>query len=304
MRSVPRPSPRFADVLQDLMSQQKPARTQERGPLLLSGWIDSNDLRFLTKFSLAITRGCVRHLVYLSHHLGSCLQGSDVPIAASLLPEYRDHMKALFHGQIASRQSCPLEGLGAKLYHANHLLYMIVEQLSRSSGSVTGEESLSYISPGGSQSLKFSGSISRSEIRFMRRLADSLGNQPQKIGILPHILFLSLATGMVQKGGEGSVNSCVEMQRKYRAHVTAKAAQILVRNKITSDVTDGKEATCSECLSGKGTSLFRDIFDVMADEYLVKTAAVYFHYSLNQETLPSVSERKEPEYAGLRSMAD
>jgi len=304
MRTVPRPSPRFADVMQDLMSHQKSVRAQDRGPLILSGRIDSNDLRFLTRFSLAITKGCMRHLVYLGHHLGSCLQGSDVPIAASLLPEYREHMKALFHGQIASRQSCPLEGLGGKLYHANHLLYMIVDQLSRSSGSVTGEESLSYISPGGAQSLKFSGGISRSEIRFLRRIVESLGSLPQKIGIVPHILFMSLATGMLPKEREGQMNSCVEVQQKYRSHVTERTVKILVRNRLQLDVTDGKGATCGECLSGNETSLFRGVFDAMADEYLVKTAAVYLHYTLNQETVPSVADRKEPEYAGLRSMAD
>jgi len=298
MRNAARNSPRFADVLQDLMIRQKPARNQERGPLLLSGWIEHGDLQSVIKLSLSITRGCMRHLVYLIHHLGSCLQGSDTPIAASLLPEYREHMKGLIHGQIAARQSCPIEGLGAKLSHADHLLYLIVDQLARSSGSAAAEESLSYIFPGRPGSLKLSGSITLPEIRFLRRLTDSIGSQPRKIGALLHILFLSLAVGTVQHGGDTLKSSCHELQRQYRAHLISKAMKTIVRNRISNDAEHGKAVTCSGCMSGDGSSLFREMFDVMSDEYLVKTAVTYVQYSMNQERMPSVSERKEPECMG------
>lgn len=304
IRSMPCPSSRFAVVLQDLMSQQRLTQSQERGPLIISGCIDHDDLRFLIKLSLSLTRGCVRHLVYLCHHLGGCLQGCDANIAASLIPEYRDQMKAISHELIVSRQSCPLEGLGKKLSHANHLFYLIMNKLARSSGRFTREESLSYIIPGDSRSLKLNGSITLSEIRFLRRLADSLCIHPQKTGILPHILFMSLAAGILEKGGEPPRSSCSEIQRKYRAYITAKTIRLMVKNQMMSVVMDGKGTTCRECLSGSGSSFFREIFDTVADEYLVKTAASYLEHMINKEAAPSMTERKKPEYDDLRSLAE
>jgi hypothetical protein len=262
--------PSFEDVPECVRLGDAARDGRSDGALVLRGWLRARDLAPVIKQSFLLSKGCVRHLLYLASHTGSYLDARQARLNVLLNAYRRSLTQALWSVAPHGGGECRIELLRPRLTQANHLLYLFLRRLT-SSGERDGAHSppVASLFPCPPHALRLDTTIAPGTIGLLSSLLRSWeeGACPP---VLLHALFLSLFHA--ERVGAPFFDSGGSHAR-YRSHVVRSCMRqyLLLRSAAPSP------ERCPPHCSADRPSLpcLRAIFDVKADECLVRVAGDY-----------------------------
>jgi hypothetical protein len=273
----------------DILDEMKSKRLHDSGktPLSLRGWLNYSELDLLNKQALALSRGCIRHVLYLVLHLGNYLNCHNEGLLNGLICEYREDFKKLIWNQLAPGRECSITKLQERLEPLNHLLHVIVERMKPSGPYSRREDEVTSLYPCPRHALPYSNVIHLHDIQFIRTIMTSRRKEEELPPLFTHLLFLMSMQGFVSPGAEGHTTR--KNQEKYRDLLKEKLLKMLVTRADREKCAEGSAR--SRCaLEGSSPLCFTTVFDVQADEWLIKIACAYRIHML---TMPEYMETNE-----------
>ncbi len=259
------PPGRFRDILEDL--KVSALRESESIPLSLKGWLNSGELDLLNKQALSLSRGCIRHVLYLVLHLGNYLNCHNEGFLNGLICEYRHGFKKALWSLLAGNRECPLSCLQERLEPLDHLLHVIIERLKPSGPYARRDDEIASIYPCPRHALSYTTTIHLNDIRIIRTIM--AGRRYDKLSSLyAHLLFLLVMQGLASEGEEtGKIR---KNQERYRDSLKERLLKQLLKERH-AEIGARPASRCGR----DGVICYGSVFDLQADEWLIKIASDY-----------------------------
>jgi len=261
---------RFRDILEDMRTFA--VRESEKVPLSLRGWLTRGELDLLHKQALSLTRGCIRHVLYLVLHLGNYLNCHNQGLLNGLICEYRDGFKQILWGLLAGNGECPVSRLQERLEPLDHLLHVIIERLKPSSPYTRRDDDVASIYPCPRDALSYGTVIQARDIHCIRTIM--AGSRHEKLPPLyGHLLFLLVMQGLASRGEE--TGQLRKNQERYRDSLKER----LLRQLLAEGETAAGECRPGRC-GRNSIPCYGPVFDLQADEWLIRIASDYRIHAL------------------------
>lgn len=269
----PDPHKKFSEVLNDVKKRSVSEKIIMAEPLYAKAWTDVNDVDLIIKQSFSLTMGCTRHLLYLIKHTGNYLNRHDVGMLNALIDEYKKTFIMLIWGILAKRQGCRMSYLNNALTHVDHLLYLISKKLMlKNIVNPSQSEDLAVIYPCPEDAISFIGNISEYDIKFLDKVISSTGTSKTYPTLFNHLLFQIMFHGVIEED-YFSGSRLRFLQLEYKKLLKENALRLYMDFSKSGESVSGE--SMFDCLNGCNEGLFKRIFNLKSDEYLIKIAAEY-----------------------------
>lgn len=247
-------------------------------PLLLKGWLEKKDLNLLTKQAYSLSFGCVRHLLYSTLHLGNYLNSHEMSTVNGLIYDYKNEFRKIIYSVLSNKTECKTVLFNNKIEHLNNLLTLIVEKLNFEKVSVSQKGGVSSFFPSPKDAINYNHILNPYELRLLKKIVNfSNKNVPS---LFYHVLFQNVLMGKLSIDSEHKLKQA-DLQAKYKMHVTERAFAYFLNLKNTNNQ---KHDDSKSCLNQNfAQNCLKSIFDIKADEFLVKIAN---EYTFNYDTKP------------------